>query len=146
MSYSALVEAQASGIPHAALWHCLVDVAEKRSNLESLDTGDNLVSHNAHRRIRGLRAVESVQDNLLEATWFLAFAYKALDSPRQRTWPNLHYVGAAVPRSPQSSHEIARGRAPLVVVGFSTTSIDQTATCSGCSTAWRRSTSGSWPP
>ncbi len=127
MSYSALVEAQASGIPHAALWHCLVDVAERRSDLQFLDSDLNLGAHNAHRRDRGLGEVESVQDNLLEADWFLAFAYEALDSPRQRTWPNLHYVGAAVPRTPPSNFDVPSGAAPLVVVGFTTTSFDQTA-------------------
>lgn len=126
MSYSALVEAQAARIPHAALWHCLVDLAERRSNLEFLDTGASLASHNAHRRNRGLGEVASVQDNLLEANWFLAFAYEALDSPRQRSWPNLHYVGAAVPRMTPSNYELPPGNAPLVVVGFSTTSVDQT--------------------
>ena len=127
MSYSALVEAQASGIPHAALWHCLVDIAETRSNLQLLDSVDNLAAHNAHRISRGLGAVRSVQDNLCEADWFLAFAYAALDSPRQRTWPNLHYVGAAVPDTPLTNFDLPPGAAPLVVVGFSTTSLDQTA-------------------
>jgi MGT family glycosyltransferase len=127
MSYSALVEAQASGIPHAALWHCLVDIAETPSVLGFLDAGANLASHNAHRRERGLREVESVQDNLLEADWFLAFAYEAVDSPRQRTWPNLAYVGAAVPRTTRSNFEIPPGNAPLVIVSFSTADVDQTA-------------------
>jgi UDP:flavonoid glycosyltransferase YjiC (YdhE family) len=123
MSYSAQVEARASDIPYAALWHTLVDAAEVREGAGYRD--ENLVSHNAHRAERGLGAVDRVHDTLLDADWFLAMAYDVLDSPRAREWPNLHYVGAPMPRSTRMEVELPAGDAPLVLIGFSTTQMGQ---------------------
>ena len=123
MSYSCQVEARSSGVPYAALWHTLVDAAEMHEGAGYRD--ENLVSHNAHRTERGLPAVGRVHDTLLDANWFMAMAYDVLDSPRVREWPNLHYVGAPMPRAPQVEVELPAGDAPLVLVGFSTTQMGQ---------------------
>ena len=123
MSYSAQVEARASGIPYAALWHTLVDAAEVGEGAGYRD--ENLVAHNAHRARRGLAAVERVHDTLLDADWFLAMSYDVLDSPRAREWPNLHYVGALMPQPTRVEVELPAGDTALVLVGFSTTPMGQ---------------------
>ncbi len=125
MGYSAQVEARASGIPYAVLWHTLVDAAEAGEGSGYRDA--NLTSHNVHRTERGLAEVERVQDTLLDADWFLAFAYDVLDSQRGREWPNLHYVGAPMPGANDVDVELPAGDAPLVLVGFSTTPMGQAA-------------------
>ncbi len=93
MSYSAQVEARASGVRYAVLWHTLVDAAEVGGGTGYREA--HLAAHNAHRAERALDEVERVHDTLLDADWFLALAYDVLDSPRAREWPNLHYVGDA---------------------------------------------------
>jgi MGT family glycosyltransferase len=128
MLFSAQVEARAAGVPYAALWHMLVERAEGwAGGVDAIDQEANLASHNTHRKRRGLAKVDSMQDTLLDADWFLALSYEVLNRTVRREWPNLHYVGAPMPRATHTEVELPPGDAPLVLVGFSTTPMGQAA-------------------
>lgn len=119
---SAQVEARASRIPYAALWHQLATCAENQPfGTDPNDQSVNLAAHNEHRNQRGLAEVTAIVDTLLDANWFLTLSYEVLNGGVRRSWPNLHFVGAPMPTTADVNVELPPGDAPLVLVGFSTT-------------------------
>ena len=126
--FSAQVEAKASGIPYAALWVQLAVTAENwAGGADPRDRASNLAAHNAHRNQRGLAEVTAIRDTHLDADWLLTLSYETLNRAHRRRSPNLHFVGAPLPKSADVDVELPPGDAPLVLVGFSTTPITTAA-------------------
>ncbi len=122
--YSAQVEAKASGTPYAALWVQLAVTADNwAGGPDPQDQSVNLAGHNAHRTRRGLAEVAAIRDTHLDADWLLTLSYEALNGTRQRRSPNLHFIGAPLPKTADVEVELPPGDQPLVLVGFSTTPI-----------------------
>jgi MGT family glycosyltransferase len=126
--FSAQVEARASDIPYAALWVQLALTAENwTGGTDPRDQVVNLAAHNAHRNERGLAQVTAIRDTHLDADWLLTLSYETLNRARRRNSPNLHFVGAPLPKTAEADVELPPGDAPLVLVGFSTTPITTAA-------------------
>lgn len=122
--FSAQVEASASGIPYAALWVQLALTAETwAGGPDPQDQALNLAKHNDHRSQRGLAEVAAIRDTHLEADWLLTLSYEPLNRARRRVSPNLHFVGAPLPKTSDVEVDLPPGDSPLVLVGFSTTPI-----------------------
>lgn len=124
MLWGAAAAAESAKLPTALLWHSLFTTLIDSPFADLFEThfGE---AHAATRADLGLGPVDHVTHQLRTPDWLLAFTYQAIERPPTEPWPNLHYVGAAVPTSDTVDVELPSGTDPLVVVSFSTADMGQ---------------------